>query len=364
MSLDGTGRIDTADIRRRYPLAEVAARYGLKLHRSGADRLAARCPFHDDREPSLMFYVRDPSDEHFYCFGCRAHGDVIRFVELTERLPFRAAVAALTGGMTGTRAPARPPAPRSSPRDTRRARVRGLVERVCLAIAIDLYHHRLLREPAALAYCAARGLNQAALARHRIGYAPRDSGGNDLAAALARRGLPLTAARGAGLLDRRGREFLAGRIIIPEVRGGRPIWAIGRALPWSSAGPRYLGLPGPKPLLGLDDARGRREVYLTEGPFDRLTLSGWGLPALALAGTHARPEAVDALTVFPRIYLALDDDDAGRRATAALQERLGPRAVAVPLPGVKDVADLGRRPDGRDRFLRAAADSSTAARAA
>ena len=54
--------------------ADAAERYGLKVTRSGM----ARCPFHDDHHPSLRLY-----DNHFYCFACAAHGDVI---DLTAKL--------------------------------------------------------------------------------------------------------------------------------------------------------------------------------------------------------------------------------------------------------------------------------------
>lgn len=35
----------------------------------------ALCPFHNDRHPSL--YV---ADDHYHCFACGEHGDVIDFV--------------------------------------------------------------------------------------------------------------------------------------------------------------------------------------------------------------------------------------------------------------------------------------------
>ena len=347
-------RIDTADIRRRYPLAAVVARYGVALRRSG-DRLVGRCPFHDDHDPSFTLYVGDPADEHFHCFGCWQHGDVIRFVELIERLPFRAAVMALTGEDAGAR-----PSPRTSTRESaRRERpqpvaLHDATARACLGVAVALYHRQLLADPAALDYCAGRGLDCAALARHRLGYAP-PGGERDLAAALRARGLPPAAARRAGLLDHQGHAFLSGRIVIPEVRAGVPLWATGRALDAEGATPKYLHLPGPRPLLGLAEVAGSREVYLAEGPFDRLALSGWGLPALALAGTRAPPSALDLLRRFERVYLTLDNDDAGRAATAALGEALGTRAVPVRLPGVKDVAELALRRDGRARFRHAVA---------
>ncbi len=343
------GRLDTAAIRRCHPLREVVERYGVALGRGGG-RPMGRCPFHRDREPSLALYLDDPADEHFHCFGCGAHGDVIRFVELIERLPFPAAVAALVGAgvapptesalrrpaIAGGRQPVTPCAP---------------PDRVCLAAAIAHYHRQLLREPAALAYCVERGLDREALVRHRIGFAPVRGHGNDLVTVLARAGfLPARTGR-AGLADPRGREFLAGRIVIPELRDGGPVWAIGRRL--AGTGPRYLGLPGAKPLLGLAEVRGASAVYLTEGPFDRLTLGRWGLPAVALAGTRAAPGVLADLAAFPRIYLVLDADEAGREATTRLAKALGSRATPVMLPHVKDVADLGRRPDGATVFRRA-----------
>lgn len=50
---------------------DAAQHYGLKLHRGGM----IRCPFHDDRHPSMKL-----NEDFFYCFGCGATGDVIDFV--------------------------------------------------------------------------------------------------------------------------------------------------------------------------------------------------------------------------------------------------------------------------------------------
>ena len=153
-----------------------------------------------------------------------------------------------------------------------------------------------------------------------------------------------------GLLRHR-REFLAGRIVILELRVGQPMWLIGRAFHCPKDAPKYLGLPGRKPLLGWEEASRNREVYLVEGPFDVLTLRQWELPALGLAGTHPTPEAVKVLSQFERVYLVLDNDHAGRQATEALVSALGPRAIVVCLEHVKDVADLAPLSDGRNRFL-------------
>ena len=50
---------------------EVAERYGVEVNHYGM----ALCPFHNDRHPSL--YV---ADDHYHCFACGEHGDVIDFV--------------------------------------------------------------------------------------------------------------------------------------------------------------------------------------------------------------------------------------------------------------------------------------------
>ena len=52
-------------------LWEAAELYGIDVNRYSK----ALCPFHNDRHPSL--YV---ADDHYYCFACGAHGDVIDFV--------------------------------------------------------------------------------------------------------------------------------------------------------------------------------------------------------------------------------------------------------------------------------------------
>jgi DNA primase len=94
-------------------------------------------------------------------------------------------------------------------------------------------------------------------------------------------------------------------------------------------GPKYLGLPGAKPLLGWDDAiRDDQAVCLVEGPMDVLALRLWGIPGLAL-----------------------DDDTGGHEGADRLEVRLGRRAMCVQLPeGAKDVAELLTLPRGQELF--------------
>ncbi len=92
-------------------------------------------------------------------------------------------------------------------------------------------------------------------------------------------------------------------------------------------------------------------VVIVEGSFDYLTLKMWGYPVVATLGTHVRPDLIDALRVFDRQYLALDNDDPGLEATLTLQQALGATSIPVALPdGVKDPSELGAQTDGRERF--------------
>lgn len=338
--------IDTASVKRDRPVAEVVARFGIDLHRSGRT-LVGRCPFHLDRgRPNFHVYEGTQS---WYCFRCAEGGDVIRFVERIANVDFRQAVELLDGPLTVqcTRQPRyfRPAKPCLRPE-----LVHGPVERACLAAAVEVYHNRLLADSCALAYVESRRIDRPTVDACRLGFAA----GDELVAHLRWLRLPMQAAVRVGLLGRHGRECLAGRVIVPEIRAGQPIWLIGRTIDPASAGPKYLGLPGRKPLFGWDVAASQQEVWLVEGIFDYLTLRSWGIPALALVGTQVRSETLATLDRFHRVYLALDNDLAGREATARLSAHLGARAVPVSLPdGVKDVADLAHWPNGRDLLLRA-----------
>jgi DNA primase len=286
----------------------------------------------------------------------------VRFVELSEGLGFRDAAEVLAGSPAGLshfahrtqphRAPQVSPTPSPSLE-------RQPDELAALRAATSLYHRRLLTDSEALEYVEQRGLDSAAIDTCQIGYAA----GDELVPFLRWRRMELGPALRVGLLNRCGQEFLAGRIVVPELRDGQPVWLAGRLLgdtdvPIAEAGeeppPKYLVVRGSKPLLGASALRGSEAVIVVEGVFDVLTLRRWGYPAVALLGTHARPDILEQLRGFRRIYLVLDQDDGGVKATLRLMDLLGAAAIPVALPeGTKDVAQLAPRPDGQMVFASA-----------
>ena len=62
-------------LKRSIRLVEVVGRY-TEVNASGG-RFVARCPFHDEKSASFTIY---PESDTYFCFGCRAHGDLIAFV--------------------------------------------------------------------------------------------------------------------------------------------------------------------------------------------------------------------------------------------------------------------------------------------
>lgn len=71
------------EVKNAVPMQDAARLYGFTPNRAGF----IRCPFHNDKTPSLKLYSRS-----FYCFGCGAHGSVIDFVaQLCKLEPIEAA---------------------------------------------------------------------------------------------------------------------------------------------------------------------------------------------------------------------------------------------------------------------------------
>ena len=56
-------------VRESVTMKQVAELYGIDTRRG-----MINCPFHNDKTPSMKLYY-----DHFYCFGCGAHGDAVSF---------------------------------------------------------------------------------------------------------------------------------------------------------------------------------------------------------------------------------------------------------------------------------------------
>ena len=318
------------ELRSRVPVSDVVGKR-VKLAKKGRE-FSGLCPFHSEKTPS--FTVND--DKAFYhCFGCGAHGDVIRFVTETEGLTFPEAVAKLAG-MAGLSVP------QATPEERQRAERAKSLQDACEA-ALRFFRRRL-NEPAgadALAYLQRRGLKAETIESFRLGWAP--DGRAALKQALTGEGFPEPMLVEAGLLikpEDGGDSYdrFRGRVIFPIAdRRGRVIAFGGRAL--GDIQPKYLNSPETplfnkgRLLYALDKARQAvrdgAEVIVTEGYTDVIALhqAGFG-GAVAPLGTALTESQIEELwRLAPGPVLCFDGDEAGRRAAGRALDRLLPRLV-------------------------------------
>ena len=73
-------------VKQSLTMQEISAFYGFKIQKGNV----ISCPFHSEKTASCHLYERS-----FYCFGCGAGGDVIKFVQLYFNLDFMQAMAKL-----------------------------------------------------------------------------------------------------------------------------------------------------------------------------------------------------------------------------------------------------------------------------
>ena len=346
-----TANVAIPALKARHPLADTVEAFGVRLNGRGRVRQGV-CPFHDESEGSFTSY---DDSQRWYCFGCGLGGDVLDFIQRAEGLSLPEAIRRLDGS------PGLAPRAAVRPARTRRPASAALPPRdpSLLTAAARFYAGQLRRHPDGQRYLASRGVGPVAAARLGLGYSP----GNGLRQALESLGFSEKRIRDSGLFMERGTERFAGMVVAPDTSGGLVRWLKGRALE-PHARPRFQALPGPKPVLGLGRLGPAPPwMVVTEGLFDWLALAGWGIPACAALGTQGVERIALALRGCPRVFLAFDNDDAGREATDGLLALLGRRAAAVTLPqGIGDVAELAALPQGHALFLRLLSQAARSAR--
>ena len=162
-------------MKREVDLAAQVRRCGIELKRHGKD-LIGLCPFHDDREPSLVI---TPKKNLWNCLGaCGEGGSVIDWVMKIEGTSFRMAVELLRQGWEPTvEAKVAPAVKRSTKLKMEPLVASEMTDEAIMAEVVGFYHQTLLESPDALDYLAQRGLGSKELIEHfQIGFANRTLG--------------------------------------------------------------------------------------------------------------------------------------------------------------------------------------------
>lgn len=119
------------------------------------------------------------------------------------------------------------------------------------------------------------------------------------------------------------------------------------------------GVEKSESLFGLHACKGFEHVALVESPLDCVRLHQVGIPAVASYGAYVSDKQVDLLNrYFNLVVIALDNDDAGFRATDSLVKRLSRKGCAhllfdySTLSGCKDPGDVENDQDLREAWER------------
>ncbi len=311
------------EIKARIDIVDLVTSSGVQLRRSGRNYMGF-CPFHDNkRTPSFAVW---PETGTWHCFGeCGEGGDAFSFVMKKHGMDFREALEYLAE-KTGVDLAAYQ-RPRAGARPEHEA-LYALLEEAAL-----YYHDLLLNTPAgneALRYLREkRGLQPETIAAFTLGYAPQ--GWETTSRHFVRRGHRMEDLLAVGLV--RPRRNGAGyydtfrhRLMIPirDVRG-RVVGFGARALAADEAA-KYINSPQTELfnksalLYGLYEARRAirqaGQAVIVEGYMDVIGLHQAGFRnAVAPMGTALTESQFRLLKRFARrIVLALDPDEAGRKA--------------------------------------------------
>lgn len=342
------------DLRTRADIVQVVQEY-VSLRKAGAS-YKGLCPFHAEKTPS--FHVNHDKG-FFHCFGCGVGGDVIKFVELQEKLGFTDAVRLLARkfGLT---------VPETGP-DANEADARERETLLKIHEVASEYFRGQLGAPAgarARQQLAARGITAETIEALGLGYASASR--TALLSHLLARGFPRPSVLRSGLVAERDNgqvvDRFRNRLIVPIARDSGSIVAFaGRAMDPDQV-PKYLNSPETpiysksRTLYGLNHTkpllRKTGFVVLVEGYFDfAQVLQECRLPVVATCGTALTPQQAQVLRRFvTKIVLSFDPDAAGQTAAARSCDLLvaeGFQVNVAVLPGGDDPDTFIRHHTGR-----------------
>lgn len=348
-------------IKDRVQLSSLIGEYVRLQRDGGGDRSKGLCPFHNEKTPS--FSVSDDRG-FYYCFGCQASGDAIKFLTEHAGMTFMEAIESLAAraGVELPRFEAADPV-----QEQRRRRGQEAYYRV-MSASNAFFREQLAADEGAHAreYLQGRGIDAETIERFQIGYAP-DSW-DRLTDALCAQDIPPAHLVRAGLARAREGQDIKKRASIYDAFRHRvmfPILALnGKAIAFSGRAlsdddhAKYINSPETRfytkgeNLYGLHAARRamrqREHVVLVEGNFDVVSLHAAGIDeTVAPLGTALTARQAEQLGRFcRRVILAFDGDRAGRKASL--------RAFEVLLEaGIDDVRWLVFEPDeDPDTFVR------------
>ena len=317
-------------VRQATDIVELVGKH-LDLRRAGRN-FVGRCPWHDDRKPSLNV---NPDRQTWKCWVCDIGGDVFSFVMKREACDFREALKMLAdrAGIQLGPQQQKKAAP-GSPDDKN-----TLYQ--CCDWAAKQFHEFLLRSDnaeIARQYIEERNITPASVERFTIGFSPNDwSWLLDRARNTPHSAKILEAVGLLGKSERTGNYYdrFKGRVIFPiRDTQGRTIAFGGRILPKlaDENAAKYVNSPETRlytksdTLYALDIVRNSitktRQLTVVEGYTDVILCHQHGVnDVVACCGTALNERHIRLLKRFAdTVFLVLDGDAAGQTRTNDILE--------------------------------------------
>ncbi len=313
------GRIPSAwmdELYARTDIVSVVSTY-LPLKKDGR-RYWGLCPFHHEKTASFSV---NPDLNLYYCFGCKAGGNVVQFVMEMERVSFMEAVKLLAD-----RNHMQLPEVREDPDYEKR---RSQRERLLNANreAAKFYHEQLWKPEGkrVLDYLHGRGLDDGIIRRFGLGASADEW--DSLTSYLTEKGFTQDELSLAGLTVVKGDnafDMFRSRAMFPIIdQYGNVLGFGGRAM--NDAKPKYLNTSdtpvfnkrkGVYAINLIKKQRDLKRILLVEGYMDVVAVSQAGIiGAVATLGTALTNEQARLLKRFaPEVHLAYDGDEAGQHA--------------------------------------------------
>ncbi|MBL1276433.1 MAG: toprim domain-containing protein [Ectothiorhodospiraceae bacterium] len=323
-------------------LVAVIKERGVTLRKRGK-QYKGHCPFHpDEKTPS---FAVTPAENLWHCFGCDTGGDVIRFVELMDKVSFPEAVKCLNGHQVVSQKPSS-----SLTANRPKAPVVNAAQRTKLLTRVVAFYQKCFaNRPEGMKYLVKqRGFhNVTHFKNYQIGYAD-----GSLLEALPQDDDSLNLFKALGVLTGKGRELLHDCVVFPLFDDqGNVVNLYGRRVIEGEV--NHLYLPGPKVgLWNYQAAKRSASLLLTESVIDAFTLIDHGLhDVMPCYGVHGLTD--DLLAYFEKctvkdVTLCFDGDDAGQRGVEKVGQQLKEKRIAVhaiQLPEGEDVNSfLNRHP--------------------
>jgi len=316
----------------------------VNLKKKGRE-LVGLCPFHEDHRPSM--YV-NPAKQIYKCFACGAGGDVLRFVQMRERLTFPQAVERLAERagiqLTPVRRAAPPTPGEAGDIDPNLlARVNTWAAQFFQQCLNDAEKGRRARE-----YLAGRKITPESIKKWRLGLAPNAV--DALTKAAAAKKIPSLLLQQAGFVTGSNQDRFVNRLMFPITDvTGRVIGFGGRTL--DETGAKYINSPATplfdksSTLYGLEQARHQivatGTAVVVEGYTDVIMPHQVGCTnVVAALGTSFTAGHGRILRRYAkRVVLLFDSDTAGMEAAN--------RALEVCLSQHLDIK-LAFVPEGKD----------------